>query len=212
MEKIVFDDDTFIWKTKLNLTSFKDEILGLCNEVVNSSDEFNFDAFPYSRIQDDVNFLGNIVIKTKLDEIAQLSINYCKQIHDDKGIDINMVETDAWVNIVRADNPVQPNFKEGHEKYHIHTEINKANKAFVPSYTYVYYVQMPDNITGDDAVLYFKSKNGNEYSVLPNEDELIIMEADVPHAPNSSPNSTKDRIVFAGNVGFNYIKKEKSLI
>jgi hypothetical protein len=38
------------------------------------------------------------------------------------------------------------------------------------------------------------------------------MESGVPHVPASSYKSTKDRIVFAGNVGFDLIKKEKSLI
>jgi len=71
---------------------------------------------------------------------------------------------------------------------------------------------MPNNLSDEDAVLYFKSKNGKEYSILPTEDDLIIMEADVPHAPNNAPNSTIDRIVFAGNVGLSYVKKEKSLI
>jgi hypothetical protein len=213
MEKIIFDNDICIWKTKLNLSESKGEILELCEDVVkNNSDGVNFDAYSYSKIKDDVNFLGNIVIKNKLDEIGQISINNCKKIHNDRGIDFNMIETDAWVNIVRSDNPVQLNFKEGHEKYHIHTELNKTNNSFVPSYTYVYYIQMPDRIEGEDAVLYFKSKSGKEYSILPEEDDLIIMEADVPHAPNNAPNSTIDRIVFAGNVGLSYVKKEKSLI
>jgi hypothetical protein len=212
MEKIVFDTDTYIWRTKLNFSSFKSEILSLCDDVVNNSDEFNFDAFPYFKIQGDMSFLGNISIKNKLDEIAQICINKCKEIHTDIDVNVNMIETDSWVNIVRANNPIQPNFKEGYDKYHIHTEINKVNKAFVPVYTYVYYVQMPDNIEGDDAVLYFKSKSDNEYSILPNEDELIIMKADTPHAPNTALKSTKDRIVFAGNVGLSYVKKQKSLI
>jgi hypothetical protein len=38
------------------------------------------------------------------------------------------------------------------------------------------------------------------------------MEADMPHAPNNAPNSTIDRIVLAGNVGFDFIKKQKSII
>jgi hypothetical protein len=37
------------------------------------------------------------------------------------------------------------------------------------------------------------------------------MEAHTPHSPNTAPNSTLDRIVIAGNVGFDFIKKEKSL-
>ena len=142
MEKIQFDDDTFIWKTKLNLSEYKNEILELCNEVVKKTSTSNFDAYGYSKIKDDIDFLGNISINNKLDEIAQISINNCKKIHKDRGMNVNMVETDAWVNIVRANNPVQPNFIDGYEKYHIHTEINKVNNSFVPSYTYVYYIQI----------------------------------------------------------------------
>ena len=71
---------------------------------------------------------------------------------------------------------------------------------------------MPDVMEGDDGILYFKSKNDITYWVKPEEDDLIIMEADMPHAPNSAPNSSVDRIVMAGNVGFEFIKKEKSLI
>jgi hypothetical protein len=71
---------------------------------------------------------------------------------------------------------------------------------------------MPEVMENEDGVLYFKGKNGNEYWIRPEEDELIIMEADMPHSPNNAPNSNLDRIVLAGNVGFDYIKKEKSVI
>jgi cupin superfamily acireductone dioxygenase involved in methionine salvage len=71
---------------------------------------------------------------------------------------------------------------------------------------------MPNVMNNEDGVLYFRSKNGKEYWVRPEEDDLIIMEGDMPHSPNNSPNSTIDRIVLAGNIGFEYIKKEKSVI
>jgi hypothetical protein len=85
-------------------------------------------------------------------------------------------------------------------------------KSFIPHYTYVYYIQMPNVMNGEDGVLYFRGKNKKEYWIRPEEDDLIIMEADMPHTPNNAPNSTIDRIVLAGNVGFDFIKKEKSLI
>jgi len=71
---------------------------------------------------------------------------------------------------------------------------------------------MPDVMNGDDGVLYFLGKNGKEYWIRPEEDDLIIMEGDMPHAPNNASESTLDRIVMAGNVGFDFIKKQKSLI
>jgi hypothetical protein len=71
---------------------------------------------------------------------------------------------------------------------------------------------MPDIMNGDDGVLYFKNKKGVEYWVKPEEDELIIMMGDMPHLPNNAPNSTIDRIVLAGNVGLEFVKKTSSLI
>jgi hypothetical protein len=85
-------------------------------------------------------------------------------------------------------------------------------KQFIPNYTYVYYIQMPDVMNGEDGVLYFEGENKKEYWIRPEEDDLIIMDAHMPHAPNDALNSTLDRIVMAGNVGFDFIKKEKSLI
>jgi hypothetical protein len=38
------------------------------------------------------------------------------------------------------------------------------------------------------------------------------MNGDLPHGPNWAVNSTKDRIVIAGNVGFEYVKQNHSLI
>jgi hypothetical protein len=71
---------------------------------------------------------------------------------------------------------------------------------------------MPDVMNGDDGVLYFRGKNKKEYWIRPEEDDLIIMEGDMPHAPNNAPNSTLDRIVLAGNVGFEFLKNFKSII
>ena len=154
------------------------------------------------------DFTGGLInIETKLDEIVQLGINKCKEIYNEKNINYNKINTGAWVNVVRSKNPVQKKFYPD-EKYHIHTDISDSMKQFIPNYTYVYYIQMPDVMNGEDGVIYFRGKNGNEYWIRPEEDDLIIMEGDMPHSPNNAPQSTIDRIVMAGNVGFEMIKKE----
>jgi hypothetical protein len=71
---------------------------------------------------------------------------------------------------------------------------------------------MPDVMEEEEGVLYFRGQNKQEYWIRPEEDDLIIMEGWMPHAPNNAPKSTIDRIVIAGNVGFEMIKKEKSLL
>jgi hypothetical protein len=212
METIKFSESAIIYKTKLNMVEYKTELLKLCNTIIQNNQNNTSDAFAYNKIENIVSFTGNLEIKNKIDTIMQFGIDTCAEIHKSKDIEYNMVETDSWVNVVRAVNPVQINFKEGNDKYHTHTELNKRLGKFVPNYTYVYYIQMPDNLINDDGVIYFKDKNNNEFNILPEEDDLIIMPADMPHSPNKAVNSTKDRIVFAGNVGFGFVKKGKSLI
>lgn len=212
MEKLYFDDVTSIWKTKLNRTEDKPFFLKEAYSVIESQPNVKTDGFGYKKEwNENLDFVGEFKIETKLDEIVKIGINKCKEIYNEKNIKYNKINTDAWVNVVRSKNPVQENFYSD-KKYHIHTEINKGNKTFKPHYTYVYYIQMPDIMNGNDGVLYFLGKDNKEYWIRPEEDDLIIMEADVPHAPNNAENSTLDRIVMAGNVGFDFIKNQKSLI
>jgi hypothetical protein len=212
MEKIFFDETTYIWKVKLNRISDKQLFLKEAYSIIESQPNVKTDGFGYKKEWNEhLNFIGDIKVETKLDEIIQIGINKCKEIYNETGINYNKINTDAWVNVVRSKNPVQEEFYND-EKYHIHTEINKKNKDFIPHYTYVYYIQMPDVMNGDDGVLCFKGKDNTEYWIMPEEDDLIIMEADMPHSPHSASESTLDRIVMAGNVGFDFIKNQKSLI
>lgn len=215
MEKIYFDDTTFIWKGKLNLSSYKDIILNEANTLIESLKQVvRTDGFGYKEEwTNNIDFNGNIKIENKLDEVCQCGIDMCKDIYLEQfNREFNKVNTDAWVNVVRSKEPVQENFYDKNRKYHNHTEINKKTKSFVPNYTYVYYIQMPDAMEGEDGVLYFKGKNDMEYWIRPEEDDIIVMEGWMPHSPNNAPKSTIDRIVLAGNVGFEFIKKEKSLV
>ena len=213
MEKIYFDDTTYIWKTKLNRASDKQVFLKEAYTIIESMPNIKTDGFGYKKEwNDNLDFIGNIKTETKLDEIIQVSINKCKNLYVESNMVYNKINIDTWINVVRSKEPVQHNFYKGTEKFHTHTEINKKTKSFIPEYTYVYYVQMPDIMEGEDGVLYFKSKEDKEYWIRPEEDDLIIMNATMPHSPNNAPNSTIDRIVIAGNIGFDYIKKEKSLL
>lgn len=216
MEKIYFDDDTFIWKTKLNLVEFKNEIVLEATKIIESLPNVKTDGFGYKKESKNLDFIGNITIENKLDVIVQSGIDRCKELYTENGNMFNRINIDSWVNVVRSIDPVQVQFKhneiKGVDKFHVHTEINKRMESFVPTYTYVYYIQMPDVMEGEDGVLYFRGQHKKEYWIRPEEDDLIIMPGDMPHTPNNAPKSTIDRIVMAGNVGFEFIKKEKSLI
>lgn len=217
MEKIYFDDTTYIWKTKLNRINNKQLFLEEAYSVIKSQPNTKMDGFFYKKEwNENLNFNGDIKVETKLDEILQISINECKKLYEEKNTKYNKINTEVWINVVRSVDPVQIQYKhkelKGVDKFHVHTDINKEMKSFIPHYTYVYYIQMPDIMNDEDGVLYFEGQNKKEYWIRPEEDDLIIMEAHIPHAPNTALNSTLDRIVLAGNIGFEYIKKEKSLL
>lgn len=212
MEKISFDNSTYIWKTKLNMLDNKENLLKKFYEIEEFYNKFkDIDAFPYDNGMDN-----------KLDEIMNKSVEICESLYTETNNIYNKFYTDAWINVVRSKKPVQPSFvtedndvyhlSEGNNKYHTHIEIKKRQKSFFPHYTWVYYIQMPDIIEGDDGVLYIKGENDKEYWIRPEEDDLIIMEGSLPHAPNNAPKSNLDRIVFAGNIGFEFTKTTKSII
>ena len=207
VDKIYFDDSTFIWKTKLNLSDKKLEILECIKSMEsyknNAINKINYDNFQYKYIQCDHPYI--ISTDSLLDDIQQKSINTCISLYNDENNSFK-IHSDSWINIVRASNPIQPAYKNkkttGELSYHDHVTINKSINSFVPVFTYVYYIQMPDVLNDEDGVLYFKNSKDERFHILPQEDELIIMLGDVKHVPNDAPNSNLDRIVFAGNVGF----------
>lgn len=212
MEKIYFDDTTFIWKRKLDLAKYKSSILKEADDIIRSQPMAKQDGFGIINWKDNINSSGELDIASKIDEISQIGIDECKKIYDGDNIPYNKINVETWVNRVRHKNPVQKEYWKNIDRYHTHTDLNEKLKSFYPNFTFVYYIQMPDVMNGDDGVLYFKSKKGMEYWVKPEEDELIIMQADVPHSPQDAPNSTIDRIVLAGNVGLEFVKKSSSLI
>lgn len=215
MEKIYFDEQTYIWVTQFDISHMKDDVLKECFDIMEEIGELPGDNFGFfTKWKESVDFDGDFETTTKIEEIVKEGIQSCIKIFNkNKGLAYNKINTDGWINVVRAKNPKQPNFDAPTEiVMHNHVDLNHTNKVFRPDYTYVHYVQMPDNLEGNDGVLYIEGKDGIIHSILPKENDIIIMEGHVPHVPASARKSTKDRIVIAGNVGFELIKKTNSLI
>lgn len=214
MQKIILDKKTFFWKKKLNLEFNKNKLLDLVNDTIKNKKSNGRDVYSIVTIKDDLNFTGELPFKNELSDIIKICIENCKKIFiEELKKEFNKIEIGSWINVVRSSNPVQ--FLDfpmnGLEKYHSHTIINEKNGSFIPDLTFVYYIQMPNILKGDDGVLYILGDNQIEHKFLPEENDLIIMPGDLPHAPNNAPLSNIDRIVIAGNIGFQYIKKEKTL-
>jgi hypothetical protein len=204
MEKIIFDEKTFIYKTKLDLSKFKDEMLAECEAIIKLDPTNPSDAYNVDIIIDDS---GRINVQTRLDEIAQFGINCCLELLQNDNIVYSRIFNDNWINVIKS-KPIQQYPLPGESIYHTHNNPLYTYKGEVinsripiPDYTYVYYIQMPDNLHGKDGILAVEGQDGTQYSILPEEGDLIIMLASLPHAPYPASNSSKDRIVVGGNVG-----------
>lgn len=88
---------------------------------------------------------------------------------------------------------------EENSNYHDHKHFNDRFPHNVPSYTWTYYLQLPDNCEGEEGYLSFK-EGDKEDSIKVEEDTIYIFPSDLLHRPNISPNSTKNRITAAGNI------------
>lgn len=216
MDKVFFDNDTFFWLSKNNFLNdrelIKEDAVNFINPFFDSSIS---DAYPYKQAGEHIlDFTGVFNINNKLDEVSQFCINKSKEIWDKEQASLfNKVNLDIWLNVVRSLSPIQTEFKNRNEiKFHTHTEINKEQDVFYPHYTFVYYIQMPNFLEGNDGVLFIKGQNNKIHSYLPQEGDLVILPGSLPHAPNNAPKASTDRIVLAGNIGFEYIKKTNSTI
>jgi hypothetical protein len=146
--------------------------------------------------------LNSILINKVRNKIVDFMFNIVDNPH--------YYHTHEWVFISQNTNTLTG--------YHTHT--NESTHRIInqlPDYTITYYVQMPDNLEGNDGHLSFKDIDDNEFSILPKEGDLIIFKADLQHKAETNLKSEKDRIVFCTNFTFldlnkKYIKNQNTII
>ncbi len=141
-------------------------------------------------------------------ELIFIKNNICRLLSETFKISNNFIIYD-WLYYSDKDN--------AYTGYHTHdilapikSSVNHIDNLKT-DYSFTYYVQMPNNLKDNQGKLYFKTKSGYEFSILPEEDDIFIFPGDLQHKPEINPNSTKSRIVVAGNVAFfdNHIAKSK---
>ena len=146
--------------------------------------------------------------KIYIPELIFIKDTICKLLSEKFKISNNFIIYD-WLYCSDKDN--------AYTGYHTHdilsptnTDANNLDKLKT-DYSFTYYIQMPNNLKGNQSKLFFKTKSGYEFSILPEENDVFIFPSDLKHMPEINPNSTKSRIVFAGNVAFfdNHIAKSK---
>lgn len=100
--------------------------------------------------------------------------------------------------------------------YHDHLIFDILLDDIVGTYTWTYYVQMPNNLTDDEGKLTFKNQiedsEEDTLSILPEEGYMYMFPASLWHKPELSPNSTIPRIVLASNIYCQFFPDSKKLL
>ena len=96
-----------------------------------------------------------------------------------------------------------------YERFHRHLKLDGGRSNIPAETTFVFYLQIPDNLKLDEGDLLIKLDNENTYTFRPNEGDVIFFPADMLHTPKLTPSSNNDRVVIAGNISRNFLNKKE---
>lgn len=102
------------------------------------------------------------------------------------------------------------------EWMHQHIQVHPPGRSNILSdYTFTFYLQTTDEITGDEGCIVFEDENKKRHKFLPEVGDIFIFPGDIRHTAIPTPNSEKKRIVYAGSFCidiFDQKKIEKQII
>lgn len=103
------------------------------------------------------------------------------------------------------------------EYYHKHiytTQLPYSNveAPILNDWTFVFYLQIPDDLKDEEGMIFFKADDGEPYKYLPKEGDFIIFPGDLSHLVKSNNNSKIERISICGNISFNIPKRTEKKI
>jgi hypothetical protein len=94
-----------------------------------------------------------------------------------------------------------PNGSQG-GNYHKHEQLSQLYPHYTTDIAWVYYLQIPNNLIGDEGTISFKDEFDNTISIIPELNYVYAFPANLLHKPNKTINSTKSRIVAVANIKF----------
>lgn len=207
IDKIEIDKDVFVYRIKKTLIHTKDAILKKIeqNSTFTTIKQLKKDG-SYN-----VGTQSPFIIKcNELNEIENTANEIAKEIY---GYDSFINNTWSFMLDANYKFPINNQDVAG---WHDHKSVYALNNEYYNSnVTFIYYLQLPNNLKNDDGMLSFKLNGGKIIKIMPEEGEYIFFSSDILHRAELSPDSTISRIVIAGNIHFAEnikIKKETSLI
>lgn len=173
--------------------------LGLLNTLQTSGIKHHLQPGP--GIQIHLSHSDNKYIRELQSTFNNLVLNFHNERFDRKGVN-TFGYTWTFIN--------DPSNTESN--YHEHTKMSVIEPMIVNTWTWTYYLELPNNCEGDEGKIFF-SHDGDDSNALkffPKKDTLYIFPGSLLHRPEISPNSTSLRITLAGNVYIQF--KDKVLI
>jgi hypothetical protein len=86
------------------------------------------------------------------------------------------------------------------EWMHQHIQVHPPGRSLIKSdYTFTFYLQTTDEINGDEGCIVFEDENKKRHKFLPMVGDIFIFPGDIRHTAIPTPNSDKERIVYAGS-------------
>ena len=189
MEQIILNNDVTIYKTKYISPYPLDDTLERIKTNVQLNKKTTDD-----RIHENVGpgIQSSLIVKCpELDVILDRAVSLCKDLYNEKTIGYLI---HSWIAISRND--------RGTTLWHKHINFASPNNFIKTDYTFTYYLQMPDNLYGDDGMILFKTNDGQIHKFLPEENDMFIFPPDLEHVVGWNRESTKDRVVVASNITF----------
>ena len=199
MIEIKFSNTLSIWKTSFD-NSNKDQALKESFKLIENNPNMNPERDLYTYVINpklNKEAHENFYPISELDRIMKEGIDSTLSLVNK---DYDIIQSNIWINRVKKKNPIQPAYVRDFI-FHNHVNTNAGDGLPAPLYTFVSYIQMPDNLQEDEGILILKDIDDQTYSILPQEGETVIFPGFVPHGVNPSSNSSVDRIVLAGSIG-----------
>ena len=102
------------------------------------------------------------------------------------------------------------------EWMHQHVEVHPPGRSRIKTdYTFTFYLQTTDEVEGDEGKIVFQTEDGIKHKFFPEVGDIFIFPADIRHTAIPTPNSNRERIVYAGSYCidiFNQKSYEKNTI
>lgn len=88
--------------------------------------------------------------------------------------------------------------------YHRHTQLSPLYPQYTTDVAWIYYLQIPNNLIGNEGKLLFKDEFDNEIILTPELGYIYSFPGTLNHRPEKTTQSTIDRIVAVANITFNW--------